>query len=192
VAINEAMVVKQYEGYVKSIALKYRRFGVPVEDLVQEGLVGLIISARRWRPDGGACLKTYATKLIISHMRRLLSRRHGVKLPLKKGNDPNHKPVVGSMDAPIVLPSGDEVTLHGCIGCDAEQEAQTRAMESREALYEALETLDERERSILDKRFAQDKTLREVSADVGVCIERVRQIEEKAIGRMKKRIRHAA
>ena len=45
---------------VISIARRYSKFGLPVNDLVQEGTVGLIQAVRKFNPDRDARLATYA------------------------------------------------------------------------------------------------------------------------------------
>lgn len=46
--------------FVISIARRYRRSGLPLADLVQEGTIGLIQAVRRFRPERGVRLSTYA------------------------------------------------------------------------------------------------------------------------------------
>ena len=46
--------------FVISIARRYRRSGLPLADLVQEGTIGLIAAVRRFRPERGVRLSTYA------------------------------------------------------------------------------------------------------------------------------------
>ena len=46
--------------FVVSIARKYRRYGVPMNDLVQEGSIGLLHAIRKFDPAAGARLSTYA------------------------------------------------------------------------------------------------------------------------------------
>jgi RNA polymerase sigma-32 factor len=46
--------------FVIRIARRYRRTGLPLADLVQEGTVGLILAVRRFRPERGVRLSTYA------------------------------------------------------------------------------------------------------------------------------------
>jgi RNA polymerase sigma factor (sigma-70 family) len=57
-----------------------------------------------------------------------------------------------------------------------------------EALPELLEVLDERERTIVSRRFGLDgpeQTLRELAAIFGISAERVRQVEQRALGKLR-------
>lgn len=70
------------------------------------------------------------------------------------------------------------------------RQLEKRAMErlQTEGLQEALETLDPRSRRIIEARWLADgdtSTLHELAAEFGVSAERIRQIESKALGKMK-------
>jgi RNA polymerase sigma-32 factor len=76
---------------------------------------------------------------------------------------------------------------------DAEPLAQLEAKEAEEGrasgLEEALNTLDERSRRIIETRWLREKnplTLHDLAAEFKVSAERIRQIEAKALERMKK------
>jgi RNA polymerase sigma factor (sigma-70 family) len=63
----------------------------------------------------------------------------------------------------------------------------SRALEPEE-LPELLGALTERERGIVNARFGLDgpqRTLREVGENLGVSVERVRQLEERALGKLR-------
>ena len=45
---------------VSKIAMGYRRYGLPVSDLISEGNIGLMLAVRRFDPDKGAQFSTYA------------------------------------------------------------------------------------------------------------------------------------
>ena len=53
-------LIRAHQKYVEKIARKYRRYGVPMSDLVQEGTIGLIQAIRRFDPGKGTRLATYA------------------------------------------------------------------------------------------------------------------------------------
>lgn len=53
-------LLRAHLGFIESIARKYRRYGVPMNDLVQEGAIGLLQAIRKFDPAAGARLSTYA------------------------------------------------------------------------------------------------------------------------------------
>lgn len=74
--MNEDALVIEYLPLVKSVAGKYAKYSVPFEDLVQEGLIGLIEAARAFDPNHGAKLSTYA----YYHIRKTRHSGHWRKL----------------------------------------------------------------------------------------------------------------
>jgi RNA polymerase primary sigma factor len=55
-----ALLIAANQGLVRSVALRYRRPGLEVEDLVQEGNVGLLRAIERYDPSRGSRFATYA------------------------------------------------------------------------------------------------------------------------------------
>lgn len=55
------IIVESYYRLVKSIALKYINQGVDLEDLIQEGNIGLLKAIEDFNPDKEVCFSTYAT-----------------------------------------------------------------------------------------------------------------------------------
>jgi RNA polymerase primary sigma factor len=47
-------------GLVRSVAFRYRDLGVPMDDLVQEGAIGLLTAVDQYEPSFGASFSTYA------------------------------------------------------------------------------------------------------------------------------------
>ncbi len=56
---SELLILSQLR-FVISIARKYRRDGCPLSDLIQEGTVGLLEAVKRFNPDRGTRLSTFA------------------------------------------------------------------------------------------------------------------------------------
>ena len=55
--------------FVMTIALEYRRWGLPLEDIIQEGNIGLLKAAERFDPDRGCRLVTYAAYWVRAEIR---------------------------------------------------------------------------------------------------------------------------
>ena len=70
-------LVRAHLGLVIRIAMEFRHAGPSMEDLIQEGNVGLTIAARRFDPDRDTRLATYATYWIRACMIEHVVRSHG-------------------------------------------------------------------------------------------------------------------
>jgi len=64
--------------FVMTIALEYRRWGVPTEDIVQEGSIGLLKAIARFDPGRGCRLVTYAAYWIRAEIRDHVIRAYRV------------------------------------------------------------------------------------------------------------------
>jgi RNA polymerase sigma-32 factor len=64
--------------FVISIALEYRRWGVPLEDIIQQGNLGLLRAAKKFDPDMGCRLATYAAYWIRAEIREYVVRAYRV------------------------------------------------------------------------------------------------------------------
>jgi RNA polymerase sigma-32 factor len=64
--------------FVMTIALEYRRWGIPLEDIVQEGNIGLLKAADRFDPDRGCRLATYAAYWIRAEIREFVARGYRI------------------------------------------------------------------------------------------------------------------
>src|ERR1700755_2272762 len=56
--------------FVFAVAADYERFGVPIDELVSEGMLGLVTAARRYDPERGVRLFVYAAYWIRMRLRR--------------------------------------------------------------------------------------------------------------------------
>ncbi len=71
--------------YVVSVANRYKGFGLPLEDLINEGNIGLIHAVRRFDPNRGVKLISYAVWWIRQSIMHILADHAGtVRLPIKQ------------------------------------------------------------------------------------------------------------
>lgn len=71
--------------YVVSVANRYKNFGLSLEDLINEGNIGLINAIKRFEPERGVKLITYAVWWIRQSIMHALADQKGtVKLPVKQ------------------------------------------------------------------------------------------------------------
>jgi RNA polymerase sigma-32 factor len=207
---------------VMSIAQRYTRHGVPLEDLIAEGNLGLVEAARRFDAEKGIRFSTYATWWIRAVIRRYTlanrrivpapSTRNGRRLisvlretqrrltaelgcvPSRErvaselGVSPDEVAMVegalGGRDVPLTPSEGGPSFELVAEVASPEEQAAERELYARKvaSVGAALERLDRRERTIVEKRLLEDEadTLADIGDSLGLSRERVRQLELRA------------
>ena len=155
---------------VVSIARKFADLNVSFDEFVSEGNVALLHAVAKFDYGRGFRFSTYATHAIRRAYYRMVQQR-------KKRNT---RMVLGTGEI-IGEASRQEEQVH----LNAGQYADYQQLMSR-----AMETLDERERLILTARFGleeldSNQTLQSVAGRLGICKERVRQLQNRAIGKLR-------
>ncbi|MCK6527672.1 sigma-70 family RNA polymerase sigma factor [Myxococcota bacterium] len=160
-----------------------RPCGLAHDDLVQEGNLGLLRALDTWDPAAGT-LATYARHWIRVYVDRAIDRSRGaVRRP------PGRRSADASLDA--MDPDGEvlaEVLSDGSAG----PEAEVAAGQERDVLGQVLgceiASLTPRERHVVTRRHLDDekRTLRELAGELGCTPERVRQIEARALRKLRK------
>ncbi len=233
-------LITAYARLAVSMATRFRRYGLPFEDLVQQGNLGLMRAAEKFDPENGARFSTYARWWIKASMQdyvmrnlsvvrtatnaaqkklffnlrkvqaaaeRAASGRSGTLSQRELAETLAHELEVPLAEAETMLArmAGPDLSLNAPQGDEAEgrewidsledstmptEEAVLGRIEARRRLgllTRALEALPDRERRIVLRRHLDDAplTLTELGAEMGISKERVRQLEERALARMR-------
>ena len=237
-------LISAYSRLAVSMAGRFRRYGLPCEDLVQQGNLGLMRAAEKFDPHNGARFSTYARWWIKASMQDYVMRNLSVVRTATNAAQKklffNMRRVQAELDraqasggstadlAPRIaqrleVPVAEvELMLGRMAGPDLSLNApQSEAQDGREwvelieddspaaedvvlgrmeadrrraALTEALMALPQRERRIVVARHLADapRTLTELGAQLGISKERVRQLEERALARIRARVADTA
>lgn len=229
-------LVRSYTRLVVAIAARFRNYGLPMGDLIQEGNIGLMQAAERFDPGRDVRFSTYASwwirssiqdyvlrnwsivrtgttaaqKSLFFNMRRLRARiertagREGL-------DDEGRRQIAGELNVRIQdvedmegrLSGGDQ-SLNAAVGEDGDSEWQnflsddrpnpeeivqgTKDAQARSRwLNEALRELSDREQTIIRERHLGQETLtlEDLGRELGVSKERVRQIEQRAMEKIR-------
>ena len=177
---------------VVKIANDYRRFGMSLEDVVSNGVIGLLKAIDNFDPEKGgfsACASIYINKYIkmgFDQCRAIHSKRYD-----RMTSDERSVSVAESLTEKIGdgdTESADSLASDEVSSSEAEEKAS-----SMDAVRDAIDNaLDGREQYIVRARYGLDGngvlTLREIAEKLGMTHERVRQIEVSALTKLRERL----
>ena len=188
-----AKLVTSHLRLVAKIAMGYRGYGLPTSELISEGNIGLMQGVKKFEPDRGFRLATYAMWWIRASIQEYILRSWSL---VKMGTTAAQKKLFfnlrrmkSKLDA---FEDGDGQWQDWLVDTDPLQDERIADAEEQDVrhgmLLEAMNALNDREKHILqERRLAEDpKTLEELSQVYGVSRERVRQIEVRAFDKLQK------
>ncbi len=229
-------LVRSYTRLVVSAASKFRNYGLPMGDLIQEGNIGLMQAANRFEPERELRFSTYANWWIRSAMQDYILRNWSIvrtgttaaqkslffnlrrlraKIERNKGaeglNDEDRRKIAHELQVNLKdvedmegRLSGSDNSLNATVGEDGDEEWQNFLKDDRpnpedivmgmkdaktrsKWLADALGTLSDREQKIIRDRHLQYETvtLEDLGKELGVSKERVRQLEARAMEKLK-------
>ena len=217
---------------VVAVSRGYLGYGLPQADLIQEGNIGLMKAVRRYDPERGVRLVSFAVHWIRAEMHEFILRNWRIvkvattkaqrklffnlrslkrsfnslgveevkavakQLGVKPDEVVEMETRLTGRDIAIEPAGDDEEESFAPIAYLAAENAEPgRLLEHEETarlqssgLAQALAGLDARSRRIIEARWLNEKeaaTLHDLAAEFGVSAERIRQIEVKALARMK-------
>ena len=218
---------------VVAIARGYLGYGLPHADLIQEGNVGLMKAVKRFDPERGVRLVSFAIHWIKAEIHEYILRnwrlvkvattkaqrklffnlrsmknglapltgeeieRVATELKVKPAEVVEMETRLSGRDLAFESDDDDESYAPAQYLADYDAEP-SRVLEAKQTervraagLVKALDGLDARSRRIIEARWLREKdtaTLHELADEFGVSAERIRQIEAKALDKMRKAI----
>jgi RNA polymerase primary sigma factor len=185
--------------FVIMVARRYRNRGVPLEDLVNEGNIGLIQAAGRFDPDRGIRFVSYAVYWIRQAIMKAICENGGlIRVPRGRTGEPQRTAALRvqaakgmlSLDSPMAGVE-DAEPFGACLEDRSAPRPDELAVGTsmKDDLGSVLAGLSDREASILQDRFGlagrTRTSLQEAGRKHGVSKERVRQIEKKALRKLR-------
>ena len=225
-------LVLSHRRVVVAIARGYAGYGLPQADLIQEGNIGLMKAVKRFDPERGVRLVSFAVHWIRAEIHEFILRNWRIvkiattkaqrklffnlrslkqslgtlgaeeaqamarQLGVKAEEVVEMETRLGGQDLPLEpVGDADEESFAPIAYLRAENAEPGRLLEQEETerlrgqgLVRALEALDPRSRRIIEARWLSENkeaTLHDLAGEFGVSAERIRQIEVKAMARMR-------
>ena len=160
------------------LAKNYESSGVPTEDLISIGTIGLIKAVNTYSPDRCIKLATYASRCIgneiLMYLRKSSNRRQEA-----------------SIDEPLnVDGDGNELLLSDILGSDENQISQRLEQDAERAvLRRAVAALSPRERQIMELRFGLadgvERTQKEAADALGISQSYISRLEKRILHQLK-------
>ncbi len=228
-------LINAYSRLVIKIAARFRNYGLPMSDLVQEGNIGILQAAARFEPEREIRFSTYASWWIRSSMQDYVLRNWSIvrtgttaaqkalffnlrRMRAKYSDDVDGwlseeskakiakelRVKVNDVEEMEMRLAASEQSLNANVSESSDDEWQDFLQDDSQNpedvvieirdnatrsqwLAKALEELTPRERTIISERRLRENavTLEELGKELGISKERVRQIEHKALQKLR-------
>lgn len=170
--------------FVTNVAKQYKGRGLSYSDLISEGNVGLIRAIEKFDPERGYKAISYAVWWIKQAILEALEKRNsmgGDELPSERTN----------VDTETIDDDTQSLTTNNTDEATITEEDEGGNEDKRTKLIGLLNVLDDRENEIISRNFglngSQPQTLEEIGEALNISKERVRQLKEVALKKMRER-----
>ncbi len=159
------------------IARRFENTGIPLEDLISIGTIGLIKAVGTFDPDKKIKLATYASRCIENEILMFLRKTNKLRLEV-------------SLDEPLKTDwDGNELLLSDVLGTQPDTVSQNLEQEiERDLLRDALSHLGAREKRIITLRFGlsgrEEMTQKEVADLLGISQSYISRLEKRILSRL--------
>lgn len=154
-------IIQDYHKLAYSIAWSYRNHGVPLEDLQQESLMGLLAAHERFDPSMNTKFSTYAVYWIKKYVLSAISKEHSTSLQAVELVEEHLS------KAEFHLSSTDRI--------DSESEEELSLPSD----------MPPKEQQVIQLSYQKRMTLKEIAEIMNISPEAVKQLRQKALRRLK-------
>lgn len=163
------------------IARKFENTGIPIEDLISIGTLGLIKAVNTFRMSKNIKLATYASRCIENEILMYLRKTNSMKAEVSY-----FEPLNVDWD-------GNELLLSDILGSEPDEVYRDiESEDERSRLYKAVASLNKRERQIMTMRFGigggREFTQKEVADALGISQSYISRLEKRIIEKIKREI----
>ncbi|NLO84457.1 MAG: RNA polymerase sporulation sigma factor SigE [Clostridiales bacterium] len=159
------------------IARRFENTGIPLEDLISIGTIGLIKAVGTFDADKKIKMATYASRCIENEILMFLRKTNKLRMEV-------------SLDEPLKTDwDGNELLLSDVLGTRADTVSSNLDQEiEKEILRDALNHLNAREKQIIMLRFGiggyQERTQKEVADMLGISQSYISRLEKRILSRL--------
>ncbi len=177
---REELIVRNLR-LVVYIARKFENTGIPIEDLISIGTLGLIKAINTFRISKNIKLATYASRCIENEILMYLRKTNSLKAEVSY-----FEPLNVDWD-------GNELLLSDILGSEPDEiYRDIESEDERSRLYKAVASLNKRERQIMTMRFGigggREYTQKEVADALGISQSYISRLEKRIIEKIKREI----
>lgn len=200
IKIGDAMALEKLTKanlkFVVSLAHQYRNRGLGEDDLISEGNIGMMYAAQRFDGKKGVRFVVFAAPYIRKAMEEAIKEQSTLyKLPKNEKNKYEKiRSRALSIDQPVPVGSNNNFTLQHIL--ENENAKQTDDQLNQDILsneiQKGLDVLDKREKRIITYIYGltgSHYTMAEIAEEMGLKRERVRQIRDKALRKLHKKMK---
>lgn len=200
IKIGDAMALEKLTKanlkFVVTLAHQYRNRGLREDDLISEGNIGMMYAAQRFDGKKGVRFVVFAAPYIRKAMEEAIKEQSTLyKLPKNEKNKYEKiRSRALSIDQPVPVGSNNNFTLQHIL--ENENAKQTDDLLNQDILsneiQKGLDVLNEREKRIITYIYGltgSHYTMAEIAEEMGLKRERVRQIRDKALRKLHKKMK---
>ena len=168
-----------HDGLVHTVARRFAQTGMPYDDIVQAGRLGLVEAARKFDPSRGKQFSTYAVPWVRSEIQRARGRDFPIRLPERK---------IGQVEAPAIVPIQAAANVIDAERVLSPSLNQRDAQRTLRTAMNRLQVLSPAQQAVMRERYfsSRPQSAQDIAKKLGITPGRVSQLEKAARKRLQR------